>query len=210
MTRILVASPFPLVRAGIRALLEERAPREILVSGEADSVEAILEWFRTVRPQALLYDLALETDDELAGLWRLRREAPGVPVLALADPPQNSRMLAALQAGARGCLPKTVTATELVEALQDVAAGDVVVPPTATAALLDQLRGEGVPITLSPRESDVLRGVAAGQTNKAIAIKLGISEHTVKFHLGGAMTKLGAASRAEAVASAIRRGLISV
>lgn len=210
MTRILVASPFPLVRAGIRALLEERAPREILVSGEADSVEAVVEWLRTVRPQALLYDLALETDDELAGLWRLRREAPGVPVLALADPPQNSRMLAALQAGARGCLPKTVSAAELVEALQDVAAGDVVVPPTATAALLDQLRGEGVSITLSPRESDVLRGVAAGQTNKAIAVKLGISEHTVKFHLGGAMTKLGAASRAEAVASAIRRGLISV
>jgi DNA-binding NarL/FixJ family response regulator len=205
-----VASPFPLVRAGIRALLEERAPREILVSGEADSVEAVVEWLRTVRPQALLYDLALETDDELAGLWRLRREAPGVPVLALADPPQNSRMLAALQAGARGCLPKTVSAAELVEALQDVAAGDVVVPPTATAALLDQLRGEGVSITLSPRESDVLRGVAAGQTNKAIAVKLGISEHTVKFHLGGAMTKLGAASRAEAVASAIRRGLISV
>ncbi|MBL8046796.1 MAG: response regulator transcription factor [Anaerolineales bacterium] len=210
MTRILVASPFPLMRAGIRALLEERAPREILVAGEADSIEAIVEWLRTVRPQALLYDLALETDDELAGLWRLRREAPGVPVLALADPNQNSRMLAALQAGARGCLPKTVTAAELTEALQDVAAGDVVVPPTATAALLDQLRGEGVPINLSPREADVLRGVAAGQTNKAIAVKLGISEHTVKFHLGGAMTKLGAASRAEAVASAIRRGLISV
>lgn len=210
MTRILVASPFPVVRAGVRALLEERSPREILVSGEADSVETSLEWLRTVRPQALLYDLAFETDDDLAGLWRLQREAPEVPVLALADPNHNGRMVAALQAGARGCLPKTVSAAELAGALQDVAAGDVVVPPTATVALLDQLRGEGVPIVLSPREADVLRGVAAGQTNKAIAIKLGISEHTVKFHLGGAMTKLGAASRAEAVASAIRRGLISV
>lgn len=72
------------------------------------------------------------------------------------------------------------------------------------------MRGDGHAVTLSPREAEVLRQVAAGQTNKSIALKLGISEHTVKFHLGSAMTKLGASSRAEAVATAIRRGLISV
>ncbi|MCS6911265.1 MAG: response regulator transcription factor, partial [Anaerolineales bacterium] len=112
--------------------------------------------------------------------------------------------------GARGCLPKTVGGAELAEALANVASGEIIVPPAATAALLDRLRGESAPVSLSPREADVLRGVAAGLTNKAIALKLGISEHTVKFHLSGAMTKLGAASRAEAVASALRRGLISV
>jgi DNA-binding CsgD family transcriptional regulator len=72
------------------------------------------------------------------------------------------------------------------------------------------LRGDGQPVTLTPRETEVLRQVAGGQTNKSIALKLGISEHTVKFHLGSAMTKLAASSRAEAVATAIRRGLISV
>ncbi len=82
--------------------------------------------------------------------------------------------------------------------------------PGTTAALLQQLRGDGPAPNLTPRESEVLRQVAAGQTNKSIALKLGISEHTVKFHLGSAMAKLGAASRAEAVAVAIRRGLISV
>ena len=82
--------------------------------------------------------------------------------------------------------------------------------PATTAALLQQLRGDGPGPSLTPRESEVLRQVAAGQTNKSIALKLGISEHTVKFHLGSAMTKLGSASRAEAVAVAIRRGLISV
>ncbi|MGQ0601719.1 MAG: LuxR C-terminal-related transcriptional regulator [Anaerolineales bacterium] len=208
MPRLLIASPYPAMRAGLRVLLQDTAGMNII--GEADSVAATVEWAQSAHPQAIVYDLALEADEELSGLWRLRREASGVAVLALAEPGANGRMLAALQAGARGCLPKTVTSAELAEALADVAAGETIVPSAATAALLEQLRGEATPITLSPREADVLRGVAAGQTNKAIAIKLGISEHTVKFHLSGAMSKLGAASRAEAVASAIRRGLISV
>jgi DNA-binding NarL/FixJ family response regulator len=86
----------------------------------------------------------------------------------------------------------------------------MVLPPMATTALLERLGGETVAESLTAREVQVLRAVAAGQTNKAIALKLGISEHTVKFHLGSAMSKLGAASRAEAVATAIHRGLISL
>ncbi len=210
MLRLLLASPYPAMRAGLRVLVQDSRRADILIIGEAETAEAALDWARTIQPSVIVYDLALETDEELSGLWRLRREAPACSVLALAEPGANARMLAALQAGARGCLPKTVTGAELAEALADVAAGETVVPPAATAALLDQLRGEAPSVSLSPREADVLRGVAAGLTNKAIALKLGISEHTVKFHLGGAMTKLNAASRAEAVASAIRRGLISV
>ncbi|MEK7324793.1 MAG: LuxR C-terminal-related transcriptional regulator, partial [Chloroflexota bacterium] len=78
-------------------------------------------------------------------------------------------------------------------------------------ALLQQLRGDDAPAeTLTTRELQVLQAVALGQTNKAIAMKLGISDHTVKFHLASAMSKLGAASRAEAVAVAMRRGLLSL
>jgi DNA-binding NarL/FixJ family response regulator len=208
MARLLIASPYPAMRAGLRTLLKDIPG--LTIAGEADSIGATVEWAQSARPQAIVYDLSLEADEELSGLWRLRREAPSVAVLALAEPGANGRMLAALQAGARGCLPKTVAGPELADALADVAAGETIVPSAATAALLEQLRGGPAPLSLSPREADVLRGVAAGLTNKAIAIKLGISEHTVKFHLGGAMSKLGAASRAEAVASAIRHGLISV
>lgn len=214
MLRILIASPYPAMRAGLHALLEEAnadASRTALtVVGEADSVEACLEWTRAVQPQVVLFDLALDPDDELSGLWRLRTQAPSAAVLALSESNGDARMLAALQAGARGCLPKTATGAELLEAAQGVVEGETILPPAATAALLEQLRGEGPAETLSPREGEVLRHVAAGLTNKAIALKLGISEHTVKFHLGSAMSKLGAASRAEAVAVAIRRGLISV
>lgn len=181
-----------------------------MVVGEADSVEATVQWTRATQPQVVIYDLAFEQDEALDGLWRLRQQSPEAAILALCESSTDGRVLAALQGGARGCLPKTATGAELLEAADSAVLGEPVLHPGTTAALFQQLRGDGPAVTLSPRESEVLRQVAGGQTNKAIALLLGISEHTVKFHLGSAMTKLGAASRAEAVAVAIRRGLISV
>jgi DNA-binding NarL/FixJ family response regulator len=214
MVRILVASPHPALRAGLHVLLEDaqrgRMAGPVMVVGEADTVEACLQWTRAAQPQVVVYDLAFEMDEELDGLWRLRHQSPEVVVLALCESSNDGRVLGALQGGARGCLPKTATGTELLEAVHSAMAGEPVLHPSTTATLLQQLRGDGPAPGLTPRETDVLRNVAAGQTNKAIAMKLGISEHTVKFHLGSAMSKLGAASRAEAVATAIRRGLIAV
>jgi DNA-binding NarL/FixJ family response regulator len=214
MLRILIASPHPALRAGLHVLLEEaqrtRGAEPVMVVGEADSLEATVQWTRATQPQVVIYDLAFEQDDELDGLWRLRQQVPDAAVLALCESSADGRVLAALQGGARGCLPKTATGAELLEAADSAVLGEPVLHPGTTAALFQQLRGDGPAVTLSPRETEVLRQVAGGQTNKAIALLLGISEHTVKFHLGSAMTKLGAASRAEAVALAIRRGLISV
>ncbi len=209
MLRILLASPYPALRAGLRVLLEGARPVAATVVGEADSVDACIEGVRDPAVDIVLYDLALEVDDELSGLWSLRAQSR-TPVLALSEWQSDPRVLGALQIGARGCLPKTASGEELVEAALQVAGGETVLPPDAALALIDRLRDDAEPVTLSPRETSVLRLVAVGLTNKAIALRLGISEHTVKFHLGSAMSKLGAASRAEAVASAMRRGLISV
>jgi DNA-binding NarL/FixJ family response regulator len=202
------------MRAGLSVLLDEASAGEAVVAGEADSAEACVELARAAAdspngPQVVLYDLALD-DDEVSGLWRLRSQAPAVPVLALAESDASARVLAALQAGARGCLPKTASGQELFEAAGRVVAGQAILHPAATSTLLEQLRGEAPAEPLTAREGEVLRLVADGLTNKAIGLRLGISEHTVKFHLGSAMTKLSAASRAEAVAVAMRRGLISV
>jgi DNA-binding NarL/FixJ family response regulator len=215
MLRVLIASPHPALRAGLHVLLEDayrnsRQKEPVMVVGEADTVEACLQWTRATQPQVVIYDLAFEMDDGLGGLWRLRAQSPQTAVLALCESSSDGRVLAALQGGARGCLPKTATGAELLEAAHSAVLGEPVLHPATTAALLQQLRGDGPAPALSPRETEVLRQVAAGQTNKAIALQLGISEHTVKFHLGSAMTKLGAASRAEAVAVAMQRGLISV
>ncbi len=210
MLRLLIASPYPAMRAGLHLLLDEAGHGTATVVGDADTVDSALDWTRAAQPQVVLFDLALDPDEELGGLWALRTQFPQTAVLALAETSHDRRMLVALQAGARGCLPKTATGPDLLEAAQGLVDGHPILPPAATAALLQQLRGETPTEALSPREGEVLRHVAAGLTNKAIALKIGISEHTVKFHLGSAMSKLGAASRAEAVAIAMRRGIMAV
>jgi DNA-binding NarL/FixJ family response regulator len=210
MPSVLIASPYPALRAGLRVLLEES---NVSVAGEADSLPALFTLLEAVRPQLALFDLALD-DEALSGLWRLRGRFPALPVLALSEAAGGAAVLAALQAGARGCLPKTATAAELAEAARRLAAGESMLHPASATALLQQLRHDHgaapSPERLTRREAEVLQTVSAGLTNKAIALKLGVSEHTVKFHLSAAMSKLGAASRAEAVALAIQRGLISI
>lgn len=197
------------MRVGLTALIGESGPGRVVVVGAVETALAAAEWVRAAAVDAVVYDLALESGGDAAGLAQLRRAAPRVSILALCEGPTDPRILAAIQAGARGCISRTATGADLLEALEDVAAGMPVLPPDSTATLLNQLRGDAPAGALSPREVEVLRGVAAGLTNKAIALKLGISEHTVKFHLGGAMTKLGASSRAEAVATALRQGWLA-
>ncbi len=209
MLNLLILSPYPAMRAGLRVLLENTQPVRGTVVGEADSVETALGWMRLAPVDVAVLDLALD-DDQLSACWQLRHQAR-VPILALADSTNDPKVLAALQAGVQGCVSKTINGEDLLEAALRVSGGETVLPPNATRALLARLRGETddpLTVALSAREIDVLRGVAAGQTNKAMALRLNISEHTIKFHLGSAMSKLGAASRAEAVALALRRGLI--
>jgi DNA-binding NarL/FixJ family response regulator len=207
MIRLLVASPFPALRAGLRVLLNR--PDFQILDDIANS-DGLLDLADTLTPQVIVYDLVLDSDGNFEILHQLRRTLPSVRVLGLSESATDPRIMRAMQAGVRGCLPKTASGEELAIAVRRVADGEMVLPPTATNALLQQLGNQPETESLTQREMQVLRSVAAGQTNKAIALKLGISEHTVKFHLGSAMSKLGAASRAEAVATAIQRGLISL
>jgi len=206
MPRLLIASPYPAMRAGLHTLLNEFGRGTISVVGEADSIEITLDWMHATQPQVVLFDVALDLDDELSGLWRLRAHAPNVAVLALVESRAPARMAQALRAGAHGGLPKTASGPELLEAVLSLAQGT----PRLRTSLTTPPPPPALVENLTPREAEVVRAVATGQTNKAIAIALGISEHTVKFHLGSAMSKLGAASRAEAVAIAMRQGLIAV
>lgn len=207
MIRLILASPFPAMRAGLRVLLTRP---DLQILDELSDNESLLDLSDTLTPQVIVYDLALDTEGNFDTLHQLRRSLPMVRVLGLSESATEARIMRAMQAGLRGCLPKTATAEELATAVRQVADGELVLPPTATNALLQQLGSDTPNESLTQREIQVLRSVAGGQTNKAIALKLGISEHTVKFHLGSAMSKLGAASRAEAVATAIQKGLISL
>ena len=205
--RLLLVTDAPLVEAGVRVLLEASGEAEVVAAArDAAGVEAAV----AERVDLALVDLDMADGQALKLMWWLHDHAPAVEVVALGD--DDEAVVVALQAGARGAVSRRVTAGDLAQALRAVSRGGMALDPLATARLLQRLRAAGEatarPEPLTPRELEVLRLLVEGLTNKAIAARLGISDHTVKFHIGAIMGKLGASSRTEAVTMAVRQGLI--
>ncbi len=196
---ILVVSADPLARAGLAALLAGRA--DLLAAGQAAPDGELRSAVEALAPAAALWDLG----GEGAGLEHLREAvAGGLPVLALLSAPGQAQE--ALSAGAGGVLPRGAAASRIAAALRAVAAGLVVLDAGSAGELL---RPAPAPAEgLTPRELEVLSLLAEGLSNKAIAERLGISDHTAKFHVNAILGKLGAQSRSEAIVRAARLGLV--
>jgi DNA-binding NarL/FixJ family response regulator len=153
-------------------------------------------------------DVVVAVDSDLDAV-----SAPQLPAVIAIAPTSPAFVRAALRAGARSVLPPDCTTLELSAALQAAAAGLTALRTTDAEALVAMsAEGPRLPVStegvLTPRETEVLRLLADGLANKEIGFKLGISDHTVKFHVNSILTRLNASSRAEAVAIGIRRGLI--
>jgi DNA-binding NarL/FixJ family response regulator len=211
--RVLIVAAYPIARAGLAALLGDVA--DIQIVGQAAGGADLTGIVAATAPDLLLLDEALGDDEALDGLERLLRGGGGPAALILGAERTEEAALAALGAGARGYLPRESDGEELIAAVRAVAAGLVVLAPAPAAALLARLLDRPRPPlatepgeALTPREGEVLQALAAGLTNRAIARRLGVSENTIKFHVSAILTKLDAASRAEAVALAARRGLL--
>ncbi|HEY7635466.1 MAG TPA: response regulator transcription factor [Gemmatimonadales bacterium] len=208
MTRIVIAATSPTVRAGLGALLSGNPAFTVLES--AARPEALAEVAEMVEADVVL--LALEPSDPLPLPLTLPPDAVGrAPVVVvLGDDSGEGWAARALRAGARGALPRTATGEQITAAVAAAAAGLTVVPNEAGALPpRPALVGAAPPVQpLTPRELEVLGMLAEGSGNKVIAARLGISEHTVKTHVGAIFGKLGVSSRAEAVASAARLGLL--
>jgi NarL family two-component system response regulator YdfI len=153
--------------------------------------------------------LLIEVEDSDEHDWRALAELP-IPILLLIDAPSSGLVKSALRAGIRGAILSDATPQEMEGAVHAVNAGLVVTTPASLAELLpdSQLFAEDLAEPLSGRELEVLDLVAEGLSNKLIAHRLNISEHTVKTHVASIFAKLGASSRTEAVSQAIRRGLV--
>jgi DNA-binding NarL/FixJ family response regulator len=204
MIRVLIIAPDPLARAGLTALLSSQPT--VTVVGQLAPDHELATHVQPYQPEALLWDMGWNPQaylDLLNDLVEL-----SIPVVALVE---NEATVAVWTAGVRGLLLRTTPATALAAALVAVAEGLLVVEP-ALATLLSAADdgGAGQPLTeaLTPREHEVLTGLAEGLSNKQIARQLAISEHTVKFHVNAILGKLGAQSRTEAVVRATRAGLI--
>lgn len=205
--RVVVVAGDPLARAGLRAALETAG---CVVAGLLGDRGDVAAGAAPYRPEAVVWDLGWDPGDSVAealeGVTALVDE--GVPVLVLL--PDVEHAAAAWGAGARGLLMRDVSGEALGAALEALMHGLAVMEPglalgtrTAPPAAGLELREE-----LTPRETEVLQLLAGGLTNRAIGQALGISEHTVKFHVNAILGKLGAQSRTEAVMQATRLGLI--
>ena len=206
--QVLIADDHSVVRQGLRMFLSSDPELEIV--GEArDGAEAV-RLARQLRPDVVLMDLLMPVMDGIAATAAIRREAPDTEVVALTSVLEDAAVVDAVRAGAIGYLLKDTDAHELRRAIKAAAAGQVQLSPQAAARLLREVRTpEKTSEPLTERETDVLRLLAQGQSNKEIARGLHIAEQTVKTHVSHVLDKLGVSSRTQAALYAIRVGLVS-
>jgi DNA-binding NarL/FixJ family response regulator len=207
MIRVLVADDHPIVRSGIVGLIG--AADDIDVVGEAvDGADAV-HLAEQLRPDIVLMDLRMPRLDGAAATAAILAANPAVRVLILTTYETDDQILGAIAAGASGYLLKAAPQAEIIEGVRSVAGGQTVLAPVIAARLVQRVRADAVPAPrLSARELDVLRLVAAGQSNPQIGRSLFIGEATVKTHLLHVFEKLGVGDRTRAVTLAMELRLL--
>jgi DNA-binding NarL/FixJ family response regulator len=204
--RVLIADDHSVVREGLRTFLGLDA--EIEIVGDATNGEEAVQMARQLAPDVVLMDLKMPKVDGITAIGNIRRELPDTEVIALTSVLEDALVLGALRAGAIGYLLKDTEADDLRRAIKAAAAGQVQLSPQAAARLVREVRAPETTGSLSERETEVLRLLAQGYSNKELAQALGISEKTVKAHITSILAKLNASSRTQAALYAVRAGLV--
>ncbi len=202
--RVLSVDDHPLLSEGIATIINNQ-PDMTLVS-QASSAREAIQRYRELQPDVTLMDLRLPDLSGIDAMIAIRTEFPEARIIMLTTFEGDVDIQRALQAGARAYLLKNMPPSEIVEAIRQVRAGKKRVPPEIAAQLAEHISDEG----LTAREVEVLGKVAGGNRNRDIAELLSISEETVKVHVKHIMDKLGAKDRTQAIAIAVRRGIIQL
>ena len=225
MIRILLADDHPIVREGLRAVLETQADFEVVA--EAASGDEAVRLGLQVQPDILLLDLEMPIMDGVEAIRRLRQQRPSSRIIVFTAFDNDERIIHAVQAGANGYLLKGAPREEIFNAIRITMEGGSLLQPVVASKLLRHVGHQPaiVPQNVPPphflssappfealteRELEVLNLLAQGMPNKEIAAQLVISERTAKFHVSSIMGKLGATNRTEAVALAAQKGLITL
>ncbi|WP_427870307.1 response regulator [Leucobacter luti] len=218
MIRVLVVDDHPIVRGGISGLLETEP--DFAVVGEAASGEEAIELVASSAPDVVLMDLRMPGIGGVEATRAIARGDGSPRVLVFTTYEDDDQILAAIEAGASGYLVKAAPAEELAAGVRAVAAGQTVLAPSIAAQLVARASGAGSGsahaagqgadrgAALTPRETEILRCVAEGLSNPAIAARLFIGESTVKTHLLHAFEKLGVSDRTRAVTRAMECGIL--
>jgi DNA-binding NarL/FixJ family response regulator len=202
--RVLSVDDHPLLREGVAAIINDQPDMRLV--GLASSGRDAIQKYREHQPDVTLMDLRLPDLSGIDAMIAIRNEFHDARIIMLTTFEGDVEIQRALQAGARGYMLKSMPPKELVEVIRQVHAGKMRVPPEVAAHLAEHMGDEA----LTAREIDVLKHVAGGNRNRDIADRLFISEETVKVHIRHIMEKLGASDRTQAIAIAVRRGIIQL
>ena len=206
--KVLLVDDHSVVRQGLRMFLSLDPDLEVV--GEAADGREALEAAHRLRPDVILMDLLMPVMDGITAIEQIREQLPEIEVIALTSILEDDKVVGAIRAGAIGYLLKDTQAEEINRAIKAAAAGQVQLSPEAAVRLVRELRAPESPESLTERETDVLRLLAKGFSNKEIARDLVIGEKTVKTHVSSVLSKLGVPSRTQAALYAVRIGLVDV
>jgi NarL family two-component system response regulator LiaR len=205
---VLVADDHPVVRSGLRTFLDLQPDLEVI--GEAEDGEEAVARVRELVPDVVVMDIVMPNVDGIEAIRRIRDASPATRVLVLTSFLDDEKVLPAVKAGAAGYLLKDVEPAELANAIRRVTRGEALLHPIVAAKVMQEVaqRDRSPAAELTERELDVLRLLARGLANKAIAFELHVSEKTVKTHVSNILAKLHLADRTQAALFAVRERIV--
>ncbi|MCO7224090.1 response regulator transcription factor [Pleionea sp. CnH1-48] len=211
--KVLLVDDQMLVREGIKSLLQ--LSEKVQVIGEAQDGQQALQKINELTPDVILLDLSMPKMDGIETLEQLQKECSQIPAIILTTFDDHDLVLKGIQACAKGYLLKDVSLDTLIDAIETVNQGDTLVQPALTERLMQGLQNVQTDYTLpeniedlTPKESEILRLMASGYSNKEISSALCKSEGTIKNHVSNILSKLGVRDRTRAVLTAIEKGLL--
>ena len=206
--RLLLVDDHVVVRQGLRMVLALEPDLEII--GEANNGSEALGLIKKLNPQVVLMDLLMPVMDGVSAIHAIKKDYPDIEVVALTSVLEDRLVIDAVEAGAAGYLLKESGPEELIEAIRAAAKGEVRLHPKAQKRLIKEVRTPEMRESLTERETETLRLIAKGMSNKEIAENLTVSEVTVKTHVSSILSKLNLQSRTQAALFALKEGLVGL
>ncbi|MBP1708005.1 MAG: two-component system, NarL family, response regulator LiaR [Chloroflexi bacterium] len=205
--KVLLVDDHAVVRSGLGAVL--MSFEDMTLVGEAGNGEEAVRLCEKLQPDVVLMDLMMPVMDGVAATAAIKKQYPGISIIALTSFKEKEMVEGALKAGALSYLLKNVSASELVTAIRGALAGQPRLSPEAAQVLIQDIKEPAAPsYDLTDREKEILALMVEGLPNTAIAERLVVSQSTVKFHVSNVLSKLGVTSRTEAVALALKHKLV--
>ncbi|MBI5812026.1 MAG: response regulator transcription factor [Meiothermus silvanus] len=204
--RVLLVDDHGVVRQGMKLYLATDSSIEVV--GEAKNGQEALTQVEKLEPDVVIMDLLMPVMDGISAIREIKKRFPEVEIVAVTSVLEDKKVVDAVQAGAMGYLLKDTDAAALSEAIHAASRGEVRLHPEAAKRLMREVRTPEMRESLTPRETEILKLLAQGQSNKHIARETGVEERTVKAHVSSILAKLGLSSRTQAALFALKEGLV--